>query len=153
MRKLLLPGVLGLALYFTGWAPSQPPKNAEEEVLRKRAEAFVETFNKGDTKALAAFFTPDADLVDPEGHHVQGRKAIEEAYRQYFAKAKGAKLFIRITSVRVAKPDLALEDGFTEVVSAQGGPELERYRRMLRELGKADRNRLTWEDLIRITSC
>jgi uncharacterized protein (TIGR02246 family) len=122
MRKLLLPGMMGLVLLVPGSVHPQPPRNAEEDALRKRAEAFVETFNKGDAKALAAFFTHDADVVDPEGHHVQGRKAIEESYRKLFAQAKGAKLFIRITAVRVAKPDLAFEDGLTEVVYPEGGP-------------------------------
>jgi uncharacterized protein (TIGR02246 family) len=112
----------GLALIFTPWARTDSPKNPVEEVLQKRAEAFVETFNKGDAKALAAFFTPDADLVDPEGHATKGRKAIEETYRKYFAENKGAKLFIQINSVRVSRPDLALEDGVTEVVPAHGGP-------------------------------
>jgi len=122
MRKLLLPGVMGLTLLITGSAQPQPAKNAEEDVLRKRAEAFVEAFNKGDAKALAAFFTADADLVDQEGHHIEGRKAIEETYQKFFSQAKGAKLFIRIEKVRVAKPDLAFEDGLTEVVYPQGGP-------------------------------
>jgi uncharacterized protein (TIGR02246 family) len=122
MRDLLLLGALGLALLQTSAAHSQPAKNGEEDALRKRAEAFVETFNKGDAKAMAAFFTPDADVVDPEGHTIRGRKAIEEVYTQHFAQNKGAKLFIRIISVRVARPDLAFEDGLTEVVNPKGGP-------------------------------
>jgi uncharacterized protein (TIGR02246 family) len=111
-----------LALILTPWARTDGPKNPVEDVLQKRAEAFVEAFNKGDAKALAAFFTPDADLVDPEGHSTKGRKAIEESYKKYFADNKGAKLFIQINAVRVSRPDLALEDGVTEVVPPHGGP-------------------------------
>jgi uncharacterized protein (TIGR02246 family) len=133
MRKLLLPGVMGLTLLIAGSAQPQPPKsadkakNVEEDDLQKRAEAFVEAFNKGDAKALAAFFTADADMVDQEGHHIDGRKAIEETYQKFFSQAKGAKLFIRIAKVRVAKPDLAFEDGTTEVVYPQGPPTAGRY--------------------------
>lgn len=122
MSKLLLLGAMGLVLLFTSSAFPQPGKTADEAALRKRAEAFVEAFNKGDAKAIAAFFTPDADLVDPEGRLIQGRKAIEETYQKFFSQEKGAKLYIRITSVRIAKADLAFEDGLTEVISAQGGP-------------------------------
>jgi uncharacterized protein (TIGR02246 family) len=128
MRKLLLPAVMGLTLLIAGSAQTQqtksadPPKNAEEDVLQKRAEAFVKAFNDGDAKAVAAFFTTDADMVDQEGHHIEGRKAIEETYKKFFAEAKGAKLFIRIEKVRVAKPDLAFEDGLSEVVYPNGGP-------------------------------
>ena len=68
----------------------------------------MQTFNRGDARALASFWTPEGDLVDLEGHHLKGRKAIEEAYRKTFADAKGARLFIRINSLRVVRPDLAL---------------------------------------------
>jgi uncharacterized protein (TIGR02246 family) len=125
-RRLILAtlglAMLGLAVRFAPWAWSDTPKNPEEEALQKRAEAFVATFNKGDAKALAAFFTADADVVDPEGHHINGRKAIEQAYHKFFAENKGAKLYVQITSVRVPRPDLAVEDGLTEVVLPNGAP-------------------------------
>src|SRR5262249_42057265 len=114
MMKRLNLAALGVALLVTPTAWTEQPMSPEEAALLKRAEAFVETFNKGDAKALSEFFTPDADVVDPEGHHIKGRKAIEETYRQYFAGAKGAKLFVHITSVRVVRSDLALEDALTE---------------------------------------
>ena len=88
----------------------------------ENAEEFVEAFNKGDAKALAAFFTEDGDMIDQDGHQIKGRKAIEEVYTKLFADTKGAKLYIKITSLRVVRPDLALEDGLTEVVPADGGP-------------------------------
>ena len=97
-------------------------KAKEEAALQKNAEAFVEAFNKGDAKALAAFFTQDGDIIDQDGRQIKGRKAIEEVYAKIFAETKGAKLFIKITSLRVVRPDLALEDGLTEVVPADGGP-------------------------------
>lgn len=99
----------------------------EEKALHKRAEAFVATFNKGDAKALAAFFTADGDIVDPEGQHIKGRKAIEDVYRKYFGEVKGARLSIHITSVRLVRPDLAFEDGVTEVLRPDGPPSAARY--------------------------
>ncbi len=102
---------------------ADPIDNAKEEAaIQKTAEEFAEAFNKGDAKALAAFFTEDGDMIDQEGHQVKGRKAIEELYAKLFAETKGAKLHITITSLRVARPDLALEDGLTEVTSPDGGP-------------------------------
>ena len=105
-------------------APAAEPIDTakEEAALQKNAEAFVEAFNKGDAKALAAFFTDDGDMIDQDGHQIKGRKAIEEVYTKFFADTKGAKLYIKITSMRVVRPDLALEDGLTEVVPADGGP-------------------------------
>src|SRR5260370_40552726 len=108
----------------TGHTPADEPADKAKEgaALQKRAEAFAETFNKGDARAVAAFFVADGDMVDVEGHHLKGRKAIEESYKQFFAEAKGAKLYVTITGLRIAKPDLALEDGLTEVVFANGAP-------------------------------
>jgi uncharacterized protein (TIGR02246 family) len=114
--------MLTLALLFTPRARTDDPKRSEEQALHKRAEAFAATFNKGDPKGLAAFFTANADLVDPEGRQTKGREAIEKVYHDYFDANKGAKLTIYINSVRVARPDLALEDGVTEVIPPNGGP-------------------------------
>ena len=120
--------IAGAAALAIGLCPrsasaAEPLDTAKEEAaLQKNAEAFVEAFNSGDAKALAAFFTEDADMVDQDGHQIKGRKAIEETYTKLFSENKGAKLFIRISSLRVARPDLALEDGLTEVVPGDGGP-------------------------------
>jgi len=127
MQQRFTLATLGVALFCAQAAWAQPAKNPEEDVLLKRTEAFVATFNKGDAKALADFFSIDGDIVDPEGQHIKGRKAIEEVYQQYFAATKGARLFIHITSVRVVRPDLAFEDGLTEVVRPDGPPSAARY--------------------------
>lgn len=127
MKQGFTLATLGAVLFCAQTAWAQPSKNPEEEVLLKRTESFVATFNKGDAKALAAFFTIDGDIVDPEGHHIKGRKAIEEDYQKFFAETKGARLLIQITSVRVVRPDLAFEDGLTEVVRPNGPPSAARY--------------------------
>ncbi len=105
-------------------APAAEPidKAKEEAAIQKTAEEFVQAFNKGDAKALAAFFTEDGDMIDQDGHQVKGRKAIEKVYTKLFAETKRSKLYIKITSLRVVRPDLALEDGLTEVVPGDGGP-------------------------------
>jgi uncharacterized protein (TIGR02246 family) len=104
--------------------PEQParPRTRDEEALLKRAEAFAAAFNKGDAAALAAFWATDADYVDQAGHSLKGRKAIEETYRKLFAANKGAKLLILIESARFVTPDVAIEDGRTEVLPGDGGP-------------------------------
>jgi len=130
---LLLSLGAACALFTLGlWSrPSlaaDPIDNAKEEAaIQKNAEAFVAAFNKGDAKAVAAFFTPNGDMVDQEGHHFKGRKAIEELYQKFFSEVKGGKLYLRIESLRVAKADLALEDGESEVVQTEGPPLAGRY--------------------------
>ena len=123
MLWFIAPLALAAGLSAQPAAAAEPLDKAKEEAaLQKNAEAFVEAFDSGDAKALAAFFTEDADLIDQDGRHIQGRKAIEAVYAKLFSETKGAKLFIRISSLRVVRPDLALEDGLTEVVPGDGGP-------------------------------
>src|SRR5262249_41376772 len=90
--------------------------------IAKNAEAFVEAFHKGDAKALAAFFTTDADHTDQTGGTRKGREAIQKAFTSLFAEHKGLKLFIESDSLRFVTPDVAVEDGTTAVIPADGGP-------------------------------
>jgi uncharacterized protein (TIGR02246 family) len=87
----------------------------------KRAQEFIAAFNKGDAKAVASFWTPDATYVDQVGHEYKGRAAIEKVYEKLFAARKGAKLAIHITSDKRLSPDVSIQDGVTEVTPAEGG--------------------------------
>jgi uncharacterized protein (TIGR02246 family) len=81
----------------------------------------VEAFNKGDARAVASFWAPDATYVDQAGREHKGREAIEKLSEKAFAARKGAKLAIHVTSSKLLTPDVALEDGVTEVTPAEGG--------------------------------
>ena len=88
----------------------------------KRAQEFIAAFNKGDAKATASFWMPDATYVDQTGRETKGRAAIEKLYEKVFAEQKGAKLTITVTSARLIAPEVAREDGLTEITPAEGGP-------------------------------
>jgi uncharacterized protein (TIGR02246 family) len=104
-------------------ADAQERKFEEKEQPAKgRREAFIGAFNKGNAKAVAAFWTPDAMYVDQVGREHKGRAAIEQLYTKVFAARKGAKLAIHVTSAKQLSPDVTLEEGFTEVAAAEGGP-------------------------------
>jgi uncharacterized protein (TIGR02246 family) len=94
----------------------------ERAAIRKKAEAFAAAFQKADAKALAAFWTPDGDLVDVDGRAVKGREAIAEEFARLFAENKGLTLQIEIASVRFPIPNTAIEDGTTMVIPPDGGP-------------------------------
>jgi len=111
-------------------AAGRMPEAAEEPKAKdkaapakgQRAQEFIAAFNRGDAKAVAAFWAPDADYVDQVGREIKGRAAIEKLYEKVFAERKGAKLNIYLTSTRLVSPDVSLEDGITEVTPADGGP-------------------------------
>ncbi len=127
MRKLLCVAALaGLAALLVAGARGEKAKaeGPEQKALKARAEEFVKAFDKGDAAALAAFWAPDGDYVDQAGTTLSGREAIEAAFKKQFAAAKGGKLRINTTALRVVKPDLAIEDGTTEVTYPDDAPPI-----------------------------
>jgi uncharacterized protein (TIGR02246 family) len=108
----------GSATSFKGDAKEDTAK----EVIAKNGEAFIEAFHKGDAAALAAFWTEDADHTDQAGNHLKGREAIQKGFETFFAENKGHKLRINSTSLRFLTPDVAVEDGTTELIPPDGGP-------------------------------
>ncbi len=107
----------------TPGAPEEPRAADKPELGKgKRAQEFIAAFNKGDAKAVAAFWTPEGDYVDQVGQQFKGRVAIEKLYDKVFAGNKGAKLTVTVTSARMVGADTAIEDGITEVTPANGDP-------------------------------
>jgi ketosteroid isomerase-like protein len=55
----------------------EPRAQDKDESVSRRREAFIETYNRGDARAVAGFWAPDADYVDEDGHAYKGREAME----------------------------------------------------------------------------
>jgi uncharacterized protein (TIGR02246 family) len=129
-RRLALALGLAAILALGGFvADGKSPSGAggrraeeNEQPAKGRRADFIAAFNKGDAKAVAAFWTPDATYVDQVGREYKGREAIERLYEKVFAARKGAKLTIHVTSDKQVTPGVVLEDGITEVTPAEGGP-------------------------------
>src|ERR1700758_910265 len=94
----------------------------EGAAIEKNAEAFVEAFHKGDAVAVAALWTDDGKYTDPTGRHLKGREAIQKAFEELFAENKGLKIRIESLSLRFLTPDVAVEEGTTEVIQPDGAP-------------------------------
>jgi uncharacterized protein (TIGR02246 family) len=123
MRLVWFLALAAVILSFgAGLAQQAQGDPMDKDALAKRAEAFVEAFHKGDAKALAAFWTLDGDHIDQAGRHMKGRAAIESAFKDMFAANKGLKLRVDSESLRFVTPDVAIEDGTTEVIPSDGEP-------------------------------
>lgn len=85
--------------------------DAAMAAVRKTADAFAAAFNKGDAKAMAAFWTKDGEYVGPDGETVRGRAAIEKDYAEFFKKNPKATIEVHIDSVRILGRHTALEEG------------------------------------------
>jgi uncharacterized protein (TIGR02246 family) len=82
--------------------------NPEDEIQRAIVE-MVDEFNRHDTEAVAARYTPDADFTNVWGRRLTGRAAIAAGLAQLFAsRAKNAVLETRATTIRLIKPDVAI---------------------------------------------
>jgi uncharacterized protein (TIGR02246 family) len=102
-------------------ADSQPV-TAEEKAVRAVDEAFVRDYNKGDSKALAAYFTEDAEVREIDGERFQGRNVIQQRFVDTFEASPGVKIALEIEGIRFLNPDIAKEEGRTVITPAKGTP-------------------------------
>jgi len=99
---------------------SNPAKEADEKAIRATADDFVKAFNAADVKAIGALWAPDAEYTDESGESFQGRAAIEQVYADLFKQHLGAMMTVKIESIRLLGPDVALEKGVAWVKSPGG---------------------------------
>jgi uncharacterized protein (TIGR02246 family) len=119
---LMVPVVCLAAAAAPAWGQGAKGNPEEEKALLKNAENFVNAFHKGDAKALAAFWTEDGDYTDLTGRVLKGRAEIEKTFNTLFAENKGLKVRIDIESIKFVTPEVAVEDGMTSVMPADGQP-------------------------------
>jgi uncharacterized protein (TIGR02246 family) len=122
MKSIVLVTILALASIPLGLLPANAANQApaDKEAIFDNAKAFVDAFEKGDAKTVAAFWAEDGDYADLDGRHLQGRTAIEDAFKEFFKENKGLKLRIDVKSVRFVTPDVAIEDGISSVIPPDG---------------------------------
>lgn len=96
----------------------------DKEAIQKTIESYIEAFNKGDAKALAAHWVENGDYINAEGRQIKGRDAIQKEYEIFFANAPQPSLEITITSIYFANDNLVIEDGIREVSVAPNRPSM-----------------------------
>ena len=100
----------------------------DESAIRSNVAAFVKAYNAGDAKAVAALFSPEAQIIDEDGETTQGRAAIEKRTAETFAEAPQGRIEIAIDSLRFIGSALAIETGKATVTSSPGDdPDVSRY--------------------------
>lgn len=98
------------------------------EGIKNAVEAYANAYNAHDSKAIANLFVADAELVDTSGTVFQGQEVIREEYEAFFNAHPDATLTIHVESVRMVGPSVAIEEGRTASILAEGEtPSLSRY--------------------------
>jgi uncharacterized protein (TIGR02246 family) len=121
---LTLVGIIS-ALAQVGTRPDDlgpQGRSEDEKAVRALDEAFVRDYNKGDSKALAAMFTEDAEVIEGEGDRFQGRDLIEQSFAETFAASKGATIAFEIGAIRLLHPEVAKEEGRSVITPTKGAP-------------------------------
>jgi ketosteroid isomerase-like protein len=71
---------------------AEKPASPETAAITDQAAEYAKAYNAGDAKALAQYFTDDAEYTDENGQLTQGRSDIEQLLIDTFAENKGATL-------------------------------------------------------------
>jgi uncharacterized protein (TIGR02246 family) len=118
--------------------PKSAKRHEDEAAIRKVSADFLKAVEKGDAKAVAAFWTEDGEYITEDGTTIRGRADLEAAYAKALAKNKKLKLEVNIESIRFPSKDTAIEEGYGRVYRNPGeNPEASRYSVLhVREGGK-----------------
>ena len=101
--------------------------NDDRSAIEAAIESYVEAFNEGDAKALAAHWSEDGDFTPPSGEMLQGRGELEKAFTTYFAENEDAKLELVGASVQFFSPSVAVETGIARVILPDDEPSETEY--------------------------
>jgi uncharacterized protein (TIGR02246 family) len=106
------------------WCPSVQAQTAErqqdEQAIRRVAHEYLAALARGDAKAMGELWTADGDVVDEAGRSYPARNVIGPEASASDAERPVVKL--TDSRIRFLTPDVALEDGISEVShpAAQG---------------------------------
>lgn len=126
--SILTATALVLAGLGIGPRADEPERPADARAIAGLNAAFTRAFNQGDAKAVAALFTPDAEITEPDGATIKGREAIAQLFETVFKADPRATIELMPESLRFLGADAARETGRARTTPAGGGaPEITRY--------------------------
>jgi uncharacterized protein (TIGR02246 family) len=111
----------GLILAQEKGSDSKSTRPDDEKAIRDASQGLARAFEKGDAKAVAAYWTEEGEYRDEDETPVVGRAALEKAYGVFFAKREQLTVEVSTDKVRFLGKDAAIEEG-TFTVRAKGSP-------------------------------
>jgi len=107
-----------LAIFLAPSTSAIAQDTTDSAAVRKRVDAYQRVWNNHDAPALAGFFTEDADMIMGNRPASHGRQAIQEWWRDYFARQEPERrATFAVTSLRIIAGDACL----LNLVSTTGG--------------------------------
>lgn len=119
-----IAAVAALSALALSAAGGEVKRNLEDEgALATLAAQFAVAWNHHDPKAMTAFFTPDADLINPFGREAKGAAEIQKLFEdEHTSFMKDSRFKATVRPVQWIRPDVTVT---TWDVSIQGmlGPD------------------------------
>ncbi len=122
MRAGLILVTLSTVFPVFAQEPTKLDRPVDRASISAITKEFLDAFNAGDAKKLAATFTVDGQIIDENGEVICGRAAIEEDFRQAFQLPAKAKLEIESGTTWFLTSDVAVEEGLSRLTPAPGEP-------------------------------
>jgi uncharacterized protein (TIGR02246 family) len=131
--RIFLPAVLTLLAPAISVAQDAPAPAAaaavspEEAAATDTIAAYTAAYNKGDSAALAALFSEDAEWIDADGTATSGRAAIAALLKGLFASSQGRSLAVSLESARRIAPDVLSLRAAATITDADGSTATANY--------------------------
>lgn len=122
-----LAGLFGLCLAGSAFAQSAKTPADDEAAIRKDVEGYAAAYNKGNFDAAGKHWSADAEYINDEGKVTKGRDAIVGLFKKGRVATKGYTFKVDVQSVRMLKPDVALEDGTVTLTAPDGTADKTRF--------------------------
>jgi uncharacterized protein (TIGR02246 family) len=149
IRALILTATMTWGLTSVQAAKAEE-QAADVALIREAVKSYVAAFNRGDAKALAALWSPEAVYTNPvSNEQVVGRDAIERQFSTVFGEAQGIKLEANTDSIQFVSPNIAIEHGTATVDREGQKPENSEYTAVyVKRDGYWLLDRVTEEDVV-----
>jgi uncharacterized protein (TIGR02246 family) len=93
----------------------------EERAIRREAKEFADAYNEGKADVVASQWTKDGEYTIGS-QTIKGRDAIAKLYAQVLKANPGSKMDVKVTSIRMIAPTVAIEEGTASVTGSASGP-------------------------------
>jgi uncharacterized protein (TIGR02246 family) len=121
-----LPALAGAARAQTP-SGTKADRAADRQAIVALNRSLADAVGRGDAKAVASLFEPDARLTTEDGLTISGLEEVQEYFASAFALSPDLKLTIDSTGTRFPAPDLAVDEGNTVVERKDGERHFARY--------------------------
>ena len=111
-----------------GQTTASQGKEPDVRAITELLASFIKAYNAKDANALAALFTPEAEIQDEDGDVTQGKEAITAHFAGIFKENGDTSLGVDTDSLRFLGTDLAIEEGTASLsTGGETPPRTNRY--------------------------